>query len=159
MRIATSEGLLTWTYSLRDSPDGPTLAKVEMKGRRTAGTITVAEVAYGFKQTDLWGKTIVLTFEGIELAKAVRTSAWTSKTKVVFADGGLPGPNLRLTPLGAFQVGFRVDEVDGDPVGRIERRGVLKTAFQLHLPASMPLALQGFLTALAMVDLRRRQSS
>jgi len=159
MRIATSEGLLTWTYALRDSQDGPALATVDMKTLKAGGTITVEDVVYGFEQTDFWGKTIVLTFEGVELAKAVRTSSWSAKTRVTFSSGGLPGSDLNLIPLGAFQVGFHVDEEDGARIGRIERKGFLKTAFDLRLPEAMPLALQGFLTAIAMIDVRRRQSS
>lgn len=159
MRIATQVGLLSWTYVLRDSPNGPDLATVEMKTLKTAGTITVEDVVYGFEQTDFWGKQIVLTFEGIELANATRTGAWTQKTRITFAEGGLPGSALQLLPIGFFQVGFKVEEDNGTRVGRIERKGFLKTAFHLRLPDSMPLALQGFLLALAMADLRRRQSS
>lgn len=159
MRIATSEGLLTWTYALRDSNDGPALATVEMKTLKAEGTITVGDVVYGFEQTDFWGKTIAFTFEGIELAKAVRTSSWSAKMQVTFAPGGFSGPDLRLIPLGAFQIGFHVDEDGGTRIGRLERKGFLKTSFQLRLPESIPLAVQGFLTALALLDLRRRQSS
>ncbi|GAB5537384.1 MAG: hypothetical protein Rubg2KO_36330 [Rubricoccaceae bacterium] len=159
MRIATSEGLLTWTYVLRDSRSGPALATVDLKSLKSSGTVTVEDVVYGFEQTDFWGKKVVFTFEGVELAKAVRTSSWSAKTTVAFAPGGFSGPDLRLIPLGAFQVGFHVEEDGGERIGRIERKGFLKTSFQLRLPESVPLAVQGFLTAIALIDLRRRQSS
>ena len=159
MRIATRDGLLSSTYVIRDSPDGPALATVEMRTLNVAGTITVDGVAYGFEQTDLLGKQIVLTFEGVELATATRKSVWTHKMLITFASGGLPGASLRLIPLGAFQVGYKVEEENGARVGRIERKGFLKSAFRLRLPEAMPLPLLGFLTALAMADLRRRQSS
>ncbi|MEO0559978.1 MAG: hypothetical protein AAF170_17560 [Bacteroidota bacterium] len=159
MRIATSDGLFTWLYTLRDGRGAPGLATVEMKALKSEGTITVGDVRYGFQQTDLWGKRIVLTFEGIELATATRTSSWSSKTEVAFAPGGLLVPDLHLVPLGAFQVGFHVNDDADERLGRIERKGFLKTTFHLRLPDEVPLAVQGFLTALAMIDLRRRQSS
>ena len=159
MRIATRNGLLSWTYVLRNSRKSPALATVDMKSLKTEGTITVDSVVYGFEQTDLFGKQIVLTFEGIELAKATRTSVWTQKTQVTLASGGLPGSDLRLIPLGAFQVGYKVNDDEGARIGRIERKGFFTATFLLHLPETMPLPLQGFLMALAMADLRRRQSS
>jgi hypothetical protein len=159
MRIASPDHLLSWTFTLRDSPEGPALATVAMKTLKVKGTITVDGVAYGFEQTDFLGKRIVLTFEGVELAVAERTSMWTQKTRITFAAGGLPGSALRLVPLGVFQVGFSVQEEDGAPIGRVERKGLFKSAFQVRLPDAMPLPLQGFLVALAMVDQRRRQNS
>ena len=158
MRIATSDGAFTWDYTLRESRESPALATVEMQPFKTAGTITVDDVVYRFEQTDHWGKQMVLTFEGVELAEASRTSALSAKTQVTFASGGFPGSGLRLLPLGAFKVGFHVEEEEGARIGRIERKGFIRAAFQLRLPESMPLPIQGFLTALAIADVRRRQS-
>ena len=159
MRIASPDGFLSWTFVLRDESDGSDLAIIELKSFKTSGAILVDGVEYRFKQTDAFGKRIVLSFEGVELARATRKSVWSQKTRVTFAAGGLPGSALRLVPLGVFQVGFNVNEDDGTRVGRIERKGLIKREIQVRLPESMPLPLQGFLTALTMADLRRRQSN
>lgn len=159
MRIASPDGLLSWTFALRDVPDGPELAIIELASFKTSGTILVGGIEYRFKQTDVLGKRVVLAFEGVELARATRKSVWTQAMRVSFAEGGIPGSGLRLTPLGVFQSGYRVEEEDGTRIGRIERKGLMKRDLRVHLPEILPLPVQGFLIALAMAQLRRQQSS
>lgn len=158
MRIASPDGLLSWTFALRDTLNGDELAIVELKSLKTSGAVLVGGIEYRFKQTDALGKRIVLSFEGVELARATRRSVWTQKMRISFAEGGLPGSALRLIPLGVFQTGYRIQEEDGERIGRIERKGLMKRDLHVHLPDGMPLPLQGFLIALTMAQLRRQQS-
>ena len=160
MTVATPNGLFSSNYTIRDAT-GP-VATIEMAKLSYKGTVQVSGVPYPFRQTDAFAKRFVLSFEGVEIGWAERTSVWTSTIEVAVSTGISQDVRaLQLTPLGALSTGYHVawgGEGSWTRIGQIRRKSAFSRDLEIDLPDEVPVALQGFLTALLLIDIRRRQS-
>ena len=152
-----------WFRLLEDDASGRDLATVKLAKAKDAGTILLGEVPFSFEPAR--GKTTLLRFEGVAVARARQTSGWSRRT-VVEVEGGLLQPGVEigvgrtfvLAPQGALSQSFTFGTRDA-PLGRITRTGLFRRTYQLRFDASIPLGVQAFALALVVVYLRRSQRS
>lgn len=102
-----------------------------------------------------------LTFEGVDLAKADGTMGLRRTFEVVVRAELLGQPEARyLTLRAGGWTGSRFDLSEGgEPLGHLAKKGVFRSRTEMHLPPDVPLLVQTFLLALALMAWRQNQQA
>ncbi|HEX8384788.1 MAG TPA: hypothetical protein VF576_01320 [Rubricoccaceae bacterium] len=157
MIVAEPTGLLQSAYTLTD-PDGAggPFGEVALRLFR-GGRLTVGDVDYELEPAD-WTKTsLALVRDGRRVALASRPQLWRRRYQVdVRADAvGLDGDLVLDFAVEGWLGRAWTLTADGLDAGRADWRGGWKPRLDADFSEAVPLVVQAFLVAVAVVERRR----
>lgn len=166
MLVAHPIRFSAWTFELREEAtaarrEGRVLGRVRLL-RGDAAEITIGGVPFGMG-SDRRRRHFVLTFEGVEVARAQQPSSWRRRLLVLVRGAMLdrahavPGAADLPLELRAEHALSRAFEVRSGTrrVGRIRPRHPFTTRTEIAVEPVLPPAVQAFLFALVAVQWRR----
>jgi len=149
---AVARGAFSATYALRR--DGEEVGTAAFSHWRVRGTLTLGDQTFTLERRRREpGRPFLLLHDGRELARAIKPSAFRDAFEVHL------GPErLTLRQRGLVDCSFRLYR-DGEEIGVLRQRGVLRRRVRLALPSEWPLPLAAFLLFLARVVWTREQAA
>jgi hypothetical protein len=132
--------------------DGESVAELQLAWIREGASITIDGVAHQLRREGFSGA-FVLSGGGQPLARAVKPSAFTNRFEVEHA-----GRTYELRKANWFTRTFEFRE-GGVPVGSIRPHHPFTRRSSISLPGDLPLPVQVFVTALAVLMWNREQAA
>lgn len=158
MLTARPARLGSWNFVVEDG--GEPVAEVDLEALRDRGTLRLGAVSFAFAKAGWLSRTITLSFEGVEVARADRVG-WLGLRYDVHVAPGLLGADEPIDLSLHASVTRRVNRVRyrKHEVGEIRRRGVFTRTAEIDVAEAFPLGVQAFLLALVVVEWRRAARS